>query len=49
VTLVADAHTTTDTESLTAEQIIAHHNSLLDGFDAGEHSIGVRPANEIEF
>ncbi|MFV1989029.1 MAG: cysteine hydrolase family protein [Gemmatimonadota bacterium] len=29
VTLVEDAHTTGDTDTLTAEQIIAHHNETL--------------------
>ena len=32
VTLVSDAHTTEDNEILTAEQVIAYHNALLDGF-----------------
>ena len=49
VTLVADAHLTRDTPVLTAGQIIAHHNLLLDGFAAGEHSIKVTPAGEISF
>jgi nicotinamidase-related amidase len=30
-TLVADAHSTFDSKTLTAEQIIAHHNELLGG------------------
>jgi len=47
VTLVADAHLTSDTPVLTAAQIIAHHNLLLDGFAAGTHSIQVIPAGEI--
>ena len=47
VTLVSDAHTTIDNKLLMAEQIIAHHNLLLDGFDAGSHSIAVKPADEI--
>ena len=47
VTLVSDAHTTIDNKLLTAAQIIAHHNALLDGFDAGTHSITVKPANEV--
>ena len=47
VTLVSDAHTTIDNERLTAEQIIAHHNALLDGFDAGSNAITVKPANEV--
>lgn len=46
-TLVADAHLTRDTPLLTAAQIIAHHNLLLNGFDAGNHSIKVIPTNEI--
>jgi nicotinamidase-related amidase len=47
VTLVADAHLTRDTPALTASQIIAHHNLLLDGFDAGECSIMVAPTREV--
>jgi nicotinamidase-related amidase len=47
VTLVSDAHTTVDNKLLTAAQIIAHHNSLLDGFDAGPHAITVKPADEV--
>jgi nicotinamidase-related amidase len=47
VTLVADAHLTMDTPVLSASQIIAHHNRLLNGFDAGTHSIKVIPTNEI--
>ena len=47
VTLVGDAHLTSDTSLLTASQIIAHHNLLLDGFAAGTHSIKVIPTDEI--
>jgi nicotinamidase-related amidase len=47
VTLVSDAHTTIDNRLLTAVQIIAHHNALLDGFDAGRHAITVKPADEV--
>lgn len=47
VTLVSDAHTTIDNKLLTAAQIIAHHNALLDGFDAGSHAISVKPAEEV--
>ena len=47
VTLVSDAHTTIDNQLLTAAQIIAHHNALLDGFDAGSHAITVKPTNEV--
>ena len=55
VTLVADAHTTTDNRVLTAAQTIAYHNDLLwdfgaeDGFGAGKHWITVKPASEISF
>lgn len=47
VTLVADAHMTEDSGGLTFEQIIAHHNALLDGFDAGEHGIQVLTLDEV--
>jgi nicotinamidase-related amidase len=46
VTLAADAHTTADMPSLTVEQIVDHHNALLDGFDAGKAVIRVRPTSE---
>ena len=49
VTLVSDAHTTIDNQLLTAAQIIAHHNALLDGFDAGPHAITVTPAEKVAF
>jgi nicotinamidase-related amidase len=49
VTLVRDAHTTTDGDSLTAAQIIEHHNSLLDGFDAGANIVNVKNAGDIQF
>ena len=49
VTLVSDAHTTVDNKLLTAAQIIAHHNALLDGFDAGPHAITVKPSDEVTF
>jgi nicotinamidase-related amidase len=49
VTLVSDAHTTIDNKLLTAAQIIAHHNALLDGFAAGSHAITVKPADEVIF
>lgn len=49
VTLASDAHTTIDNAVLKAEQIIAHHNALLDGFDAGSHSVTVKPTDSIEF
>ncbi|HET7578899.1 MAG TPA: cysteine hydrolase family protein [Bacillales bacterium] len=49
VTLVSDAHSTTDDEVLSAEQIIAHHNCNLHGLDNLEHYIQVQPTNEIQF
>jgi nicotinamidase-related amidase len=49
VTLVADGHTTGDRGGLTFEQIIAHHNATLDGFDAGPHLVTLKPASEISF
>jgi nicotinamidase-related amidase len=49
VTLAADGHLTRDTPDLTAAQIIAHHNLLLDGFAAGSHSIKVAPTGKISF
>ena len=49
VALVADAQLTADSSVLTAAQIIAHHNLLLDGFAAGIHSIEVTPTAEISF
>ena len=47
VTLAADGHMTADAGALTFEQIIAHHNTVLDGFDAGAHEITVTPASAI--
>ena len=49
VTLAGDAHLTRDNEVLTAANIIAHHNLVLDGFGAGEHVVRVKPTDEIEF
>jgi len=48
VTLVADGHMTADCGALTFDQIIAHHNELLDGFDAGDHSVRVAPLHQIQ-
>ena len=47
VILASDGHMTADTHSLSFEQIIVHHNSLLDGFDAGEREVRVCSASEI--
>jgi nicotinamidase-related amidase len=47
VVLAADGHMTADTDTLRFEQVIAHHNALLDGFDAGEHEVSLCPSAEI--
>jgi nicotinamidase-related amidase len=47
VTLVSDGHMTSDLGELTYEQIIAHHNALLDGFDAGAHAVQVVPHDQV--
>jgi hypothetical protein len=44
VTLVKDAHSTWDTDCLTAPQIIAHHNNVLGGW-----FVELKEASEIEF
>jgi nicotinamidase-related amidase len=44
VTLVSDAHSTWDTEHLTAPQIIAHHNATLGGWFAK-----LKAASDIPF
>lgn len=49
VTLVRDGHSTTDSEALTAEQIIAHHNTNLHGLDNVDAFIVVRGSNENVF
>jgi nicotinamidase-related amidase len=52
VTLVADAHSTSDSAGLSAAQIIAHHNDVLDGFGCaprGGRDILVRATDAISF
>ena len=49
VTLASDAHLTRDNKVLTAANIIAHHNFVLNDFGAGEHVIQVKPAGDIVF
>jgi len=44
VTLVEDAHSTWDTDLLSAQQIIAHHNEVLGGWFAR-----LRKADEVKF
>jgi nicotinamidase-related amidase len=49
VTLASDAHLTGDNGVLSAANIIAHHNFVLDGFGAGDHVIKARPTDQIAF
>ena len=49
VTLLADGHMTADMGDLSFAQIIAHHNAVLDGFDAGAHSIALQRADQVAF
>ena len=49
VLLAADGHTTADSPTLKFEQIVAHHNAVLDGFDAGQHKVRVMPSADIGF
>lgn len=43
VTLVSDSHSTEDSDTLTAAQIVEHHNNLLSGFST------LKKAEEISF
>ena len=49
VTLISDGHTTADMGKLSFEDIVTHHNMLLDGFDAGSHDIKLTASTEIAF
>ncbi len=49
VTLVGDGHSTTDSDVLSAEQIIRHHNSTLHGHYNVEHFSMVRGSAEDLF
>ncbi|MBV5324377.1 MAG: cysteine hydrolase [Rhodospirillaceae bacterium] len=46
---MGDGHMTGDRGALTYDQIIAHHNLLLDGFDAGKRAVTVKKAAEVAF
>jgi nicotinamidase-related amidase len=48
VVLASDAHSTAPEGELEAAQIVSHHNTLLDGFSAGGHSITVEPSENIQ-
>jgi len=47
VTLVGDAHTTYDCDTLMAAQIITFYNETLDGFQTGNSAIIVKPTHGI--
>jgi len=49
VTLASDAHLTRANGVLSAANIIAHHNLVLEDFGAGSHQVSVRPTREIVF
>jgi nicotinamidase-related amidase len=49
VVLVADGHTTGDSGALGFQQIVDHHNRVLDGFSAGRWSVQTVPAAEVEW
>ena len=49
VTLASDAHLTQDNGVLSAANIIAHHNFVLDNFGAGDHVITAKPTDQIAF
>jgi nicotinamidase-related amidase len=49
VTLVKDGHSTTDSSTLSAEQIIAHHNKVLHGHYNVDNFSVVRTAEENLF
>jgi nicotinamidase-related amidase len=47
VTLAADAHTTTGTETLPAAQMIAYHNEILDDFGNDDHVVTTKEVRAI--
>ena len=49
VTRFSDVHTTEDSGSLTQQDIVAHHNTTLDGFDAGRARVRVVPTAQVGF
>ena len=49
VELVKDAHTTFDNGSLTAEQIVNHHNQILRSFRAGSGSVCTVESADVRF
>ena len=49
VTLVSDAHTTEDTPSSTAAELIASKNEQFESLSRGEQKIEVLPEVEVSF
>jgi nicotinamidase-related amidase len=49
VTLLSDGHMTGDKGALTYDQIIAHHNTILNGFDAGKRAVTLKKTGEVSF
>ena len=49
ISLISDGHTTADMGRLTFDEIVSHHNMLLDGFDAGPHEIKLVVSTDISF
>ena len=49
VVLLSDGHMGGDYGGLSFEQIVSHHNAVLNGFSAGDHRIELRPAADVSF
>jgi nicotinamidase-related amidase len=49
VTLASDAHLTRDNGVLTAANIIAHHNFVLNDFGAGDHVVTTKLTDQVIF
>ncbi len=49
VILLADGHCTGDSDDLRQDQIIAHHNQTLNGFDANDKSVVLMAIRDVEF
>jgi nicotinamidase-related amidase len=47
VTLVKEGHGTMNSATLTADQIIAHHNAILNGFGTPDHTVRVRSVQDL--
>lgn len=49
VTLVREGHGTMNGAILTADQIVAHHSAMLNGFSTPDHSVRVRSVQDLAF